>query len=130
MKTLVLKENQVIYEAAIDESLREGEAVILERDGRPVAALGPIEQYEAFRAWKENQQTMTPIGWSEDRTIEEVVADIKRRGPGVPNFREATASLADLLANAPHDPDFNLEEWEREWAKVEAEIEANDPHPL
>ena len=126
MKTLVLKENQVIYETAITESLREGEAVILERDGHPIAALVPIEQYEAFRAWKENQQTMTPIGWSEDRTIEEVVADIKRRGPGVPNFREATASFADLLANAPHDPDFNLEAWEREWAKVEAEIEAED----
>ena len=130
MKTLVLKENQVIYETAITESLREGEAVILERDGHPIAALVPIEEYEAFRAWKENQQTMTPIDWSEDRTIEEVVADIKKRGPGVPNFREATASFADLLANAPHDPDFNLEAWEREWAKVEAEIEANYPYAL
>jgi len=130
MKTLVLKENQVIYETAITESLREGEAVILERDGHPIAALVPIEEYEAFRAWKENQQTMTPIDWSEDRTIEEVVADIKKRGPGVPNFREATASFADLLANAPHDPDFNLEAWEREWANVEAEIEADDPYAL
>ena len=70
-----------------------------------------------------------PDNWLE-RTPEEVVADIKLRGPGVPDVREATASLAELLANAPHDPDFNLEEWNREWAKIEAEINANDPYPL
>ena len=127
MKTLTLKENQVVYEAAIDESLRGGEVVILERDGHPVAALVPIEEYKAFRAWRESrQQDIVPYNWPEDRTLEEVVADIKKRGPGVPNFREATASLAELLANAPHDPDFNLEEWEREWAKIDAEIEAED----
>ena len=131
MKTLALKDNQIIYEAAVDETLRQGEAVILERDGRPVAALVSIGEYEAFRAWREGrQQKAVPRDWPEDRTLEEVVADIKRRGPGVPNVREPTASLAELLANAPHDPDFNLEAWEREWAKVEAEIEANDLHSL
>jgi len=130
VKTLTLKENQAIYETAIDESLREGETVILERDGRPVAAIIPIEEYRAFRAWREGRQALLASDWPETRTIEEVVAHIKSRGPGIPNVREAMASLADLLANAPHDPDFNLEEWEHEWAKVEAEIEANDPHLL
>lgn len=127
MKTLTLKENQVIYAAAIGESLREGEAIILESDGRPIAAIVPIDEYHAFRAWRvSRQQEVVPHDWPEDRTLEEVVADIQRRGPGVPNFREATASLADLLANAPHDPDFDLEEWEREWGKIDSEIEAKD----
>ena len=126
MKTLVLKENQVVYEEAIDESLREGEPVILERDGRPIAVLVPIEEYETFRAWKASRQVDELHNWPDDRTLEEVVADIKRRGSGIPNVREPTASLAELLANTPPDPDFNLEEWQREWARVEAEMEAED----
>ena len=126
MKTLVVKENQVVYQAAIDESLREGEPVILERDGRPIAVLVPIEEYETFRVWKARQQADELGNWPDDRTLEEVVADIKGRGPGSPNVRRPTASLAELLANSPHDPDFDLEEWQREWARVETEIETED----
>lgn len=126
MKKLVLKENRVTYDAGLERSLREGESVIIEHEGRAVAAMVPMEEYEAFRAWKATQQRdlprLRPANW----TLEELVADIKRRGPGVPNFREATASLAEALRSAPHDPDFNLEEWNREWTKIEAEIEAND----
>ena len=126
MKTLTLKENQASYNALASEPLPINEPIIVEKDGRPVAALVPIEEFEAFKAWWTSQRLSLPANWFE-RTPEEVVADIKRRGPGVPNVRKATASLADLLENAPHDPDFDLEEWKREWAKVEAEIEANDP---
>ena len=32
-------------------------------------------------------------------------------------------SLADMLKNAPADPDFDLEQWEAEWEKVEEELE-------
>ncbi len=57
-------------------------------------------------------------------TPEQVVAKIKAL-PKNPNaIRPAQGSLAEALRNAPHDPDFNLEEWNREWAKMEAEIEA------
>ena len=126
MKTLVVKENQVVYQAAIDESLREGEPVILERDGRPIAVLVPIEEYETFRAWQAEQQADKLHDWPDDRTLEEVVADVKGQGPGSPNVRKPTASLAELLANSPRDPDFDLEEWQREWAKVEAKIETED----
>jgi len=57
-------------------------------------------------------------------TPEQVVAKIKAL-PKNPNaIRPAQGSLAEALRNAPHDPDFNLEEWNRAWAKVEAEIEA------
>ncbi|MCS6909305.1 MAG: hypothetical protein NZM11_01870 [Anaerolineales bacterium] len=126
MRKLALKENRIAYDAGLEQALREGEAVILEREGRAVAAVLPWEEYEAFRAWKAAQQTVPGMLWREDRTLEEVIADIRRRGPGVSNMRPATASLAELLQNSPHNADFDLEEWSREWAKIEAEIEAND----
>ena len=130
MKTLTLKENQVIYATSIETSLRAGEVIIFERDGRPIAALMPIEEYEEYQAWRQARPVPVASHGLEDRALEEVVDEIIRRGPGIPNVRKATTSLADYLKNAPHDPDFNLEEWNREWAKIEAEIEANDPHPL
>ena len=127
MKTLVLKENQVLYEIVAQEA--GDETIVIERDGQPAYVLMPYAEYEALRASRQSQPAFH-IDWSEERTLEQVVADIKRRGPGIPNVRRATTSLADHLLNAPHDPEFNLEEWQREWAKIEAEIEANDPHPL
>jgi hypothetical protein len=130
VRKLTLKENRVIYDASLEQALRDGEAVILEREGRAIAAVLPWEEYEVFRAWKATQQPGLKAIWREDRTLEEIVADIQRRGPGVPNVTEVTASLANLLRQAPHDPDFDLEEWKREWARIEAEIEANDHRGL
>ena len=126
MKTLELKENQVLYDVVKQQESTGRSPIILVQNGKRVAAVLPIEDYDEYTAWREAQQEVIEFDWSEDRTIEDVVADIKRRGPGIPNFREATASLKELLENSPHDPDFNLEEWTREWAKVEAEMEAMD----
>jgi PHD/YefM family antitoxin component YafN of YafNO toxin-antitoxin module len=123
VKTLTLKENQTLYEVVAQQA-HVDEPLVLEQGGRPVAVLLPLAEYEAYRAWRQAESIR--IDLSEDRTLEDVVADIKRRGPGVPNYREATASLKDLLENAPRDPDFDLAEWEREWAKINAEIEADD----
>ncbi len=46
-------------------------------------------------------------------SLEEIVAKIQAlpRDPG--NIRPATASLEELLANAPEDPNFDLAEWQR-----------------
>jgi hypothetical protein len=57
-------------------------------------------------------------------SLEEVVARIKASPPNPANIHPATASLAELLLNAPEDPDFDLETWKRDWANVEAEIKA------
>lgn len=38
----------------------------------------------------------------------------------------ATASLAELLQNAPEDPDFDLESWTQQWQAIEAEMKALD----
>lgn len=122
MKTLTLKESQTLYEAIAVAA--PDEPIVVERNGQPVYVLVPYAEYQALRP----QHSTLPVNWFE-QTPEEVVADIKRQGPGVPNVRRATASLRELLENSPSDPDFDLAEWQREWAAIEAEIEANDSPP-
>ncbi|MFQ5595159.1 MAG: hypothetical protein ACE5LU_10835 [Anaerolineae bacterium] len=53
MKKVILRESRAPYTLAVDDETLGHEPVILERDGRPVAALVPIVEYEAFRAWRE-----------------------------------------------------------------------------
>lgn len=59
-------------------------------------------------------------------SLEEVVAEIKALPPNPAAIRPATASLADLLENAPEDPDFDLETWTQQWNAIEAEMKARD----
>jgi hypothetical protein len=117
MKTLTLKESQTLYEAIAVAA--PDEPLIVERNGQPVYVLVPYAEYQA----QHPQRSTLPVNWFE-QTPEEVVADIKRQGPGVPNVRLATASLRELLENSPSNPDFDLEEWTREWTKIEAEMKA------
>lgn len=61
-------------------------------------------------------------------TLEEVVAKIKATPPNPAMIEPAKESLLEyLLDSPPLDPSFDLEEWNREWAKVEAELKAMDP---
>jgi predicted DNA-binding protein len=55
-------------------------------------------------------------------SLEEVVAMIRAMPSDPSNIHPATQSLAELLAASPEDPSFDLEEWNREWAAVEAEV--------
>ena len=57
-------------------------------------------------------------------TLEEVVSKIKATPPNPAHIHPATESLAELLQNSPDDPTFDLEAWNREWARVEAEMKA------
>jgi hypothetical protein len=61
---------------------------------------------------------------AEDDELEALVARIKATPPNPASIRPATGSLIEALKNAPEDPDFDLEAWNREWAKIEAEIKA------
>ena len=54
MKKMVLREPRAPYTLTVDEETLQ-ESVVLERDGQPVAALVPIAEYEAFRAWLQLQ---------------------------------------------------------------------------
>jgi hypothetical protein len=55
-------------------------------------------------------------------TVEEVVAKIKATPPDPNAIRPAEGSLADALRSLTPNPEFNLAEWERQWAAVEAEM--------
>lgn len=57
-------------------------------------------------------------------TPEEVVAKIQATAPNPANIRPATGSLAEALQNGPHDPDFDLKRWTREWSRIEDEMKA------
>jgi len=61
---------------------------------------------------------------SPSATPEEVVARIRATPPNPGSIRPASGSLADALRNAPRDPDFSLEVWQRQWRQVEAEMRA------
>ena len=56
VKRIPIKEARAPYTIPVDEEdLAEG-PVILERNGEPVAALVPIEEYQQFAAWRERQE--------------------------------------------------------------------------
>jgi hypothetical protein len=55
---------------------------------------------------------------------EEVVARIKATPPEPGSLRPASGSLADTLRNAPQDPDFDLETWNKAWGDIAAEMRA------
>ncbi|OGO40165.1 MAG: hypothetical protein A2Z04_04785 [Chloroflexi bacterium RBG_16_57_9] len=60
MKKVVLRESQAPYTLIVDNETLTHEEVILERDGEPIAALVPINEYEAFRAWREMMEELLP----------------------------------------------------------------------
>ncbi|MBL7065305.1 MAG: hypothetical protein ISS49_14015 [Anaerolineae bacterium] len=55
IQKIVLRETQAPYTLTVDEKTLH-ESVVLEQDGQPVAALVPIAEYEAFRAWRQAQE--------------------------------------------------------------------------
>lgn len=57
-------------------------------------------------------------------TPEEVVAKIKALPIKPENVRPAKGSLQELLASDPEGVEFDLESWQEEWDKVEAEMKA------
>lgn len=59
------------------------------------------------------------------RELEELVERIKRSGPDSRNITPASGDLALHLQEISEmsDPDFNLEEWTRQWDAIEAEME-------
>ncbi|MBC8448082.1 MAG: hypothetical protein H8D78_10045 [Chloroflexi bacterium] len=55
MKRIVLKESRAPYTLDIEEEALSREPFILESDGRAVAAVIPIADYQTFQAWRESQ---------------------------------------------------------------------------
>ena len=100
----------------IKEIQQQDNAVYITQHGRPQAVLVSYEHYEQLL-----KQATTPIAPPVDpetiRNDPEMIAlveKIKATPPNPNNIHPATASLADLLQNAPEDPDFDLETWTRQ----------------
>lgn len=56
MQKLILKETQAPYQVALSDAPFTGEVVILEKNGRAVAAVVPIADYNAFQAWRATEE--------------------------------------------------------------------------
>ena len=61
---------------------------------------------------------------SESVTPREVVSRIRATAPNPSQIRPATPNLADVLLAEPGDPCFDVENWNRQWSHVEAEMKA------
>jgi hypothetical protein len=61
---------------------------------------------------------------SESATPRETVLTIQAIAPNSSQVRPATTNLAELLRASPGDPSFDLDSWNRQWSKVEAEMKA------
>ena len=59
-------------------------------------------------------------------TLETVVAKIIAQGPNPDSYMPPTASLADLLANAPTAEPIDSDQWDRQWTVIEAQLKARD----
>lgn len=52
-KTIKISEARAKYALPLDEEQLKGEPVIIEREGKPLAAIVPIDEYNEFIAWRE-----------------------------------------------------------------------------
>lgn len=57
-------------------------------------------------------------------SLDAVAAKIKSTGPNPGNIRPAQGSLADVLRRTNSTQDVDLDQWNKEWAAVEAEMRA------
>lgn len=56
--------------------------------------------------------------------VDAVIAKIKATAPNPRNIRPAQGVLADALRRTPNTEAFDLDQWNKEWAAVEAEMRA------
>ena len=110
----------------IKDLRRQGDAVYITQHGRPQAVLLSYERYEQLLE-RANQSVATAVDLETIQNDPELVAlveQIQATPPNPNNIHPATASLAELLQNAPPAPDFDLTTWTQQWQAVEAEIKA------
>jgi prevent-host-death family protein len=107
---------------------QQGEAVYITQHGRPQAVLVNYEQYEQLLKQASDQPParLDPEIIRNDPEMIALVEAIKSTPPNPAAIHPATASLADLLRDAPEDPDFDLASWTEQWDAIEAEMKARD----
>ena len=110
----------------IKDLQEQDEAVYITQHGRPQAVLVSYEHYEQLL--EQIKQSVRPDAETirNDPEMIALVERIKATPPNPAAIHPATVSLAELLQNAPEDPDFDLETWTRQWDAIEAEMKAID----
>ena len=56
-KAVTLRETRAVYAVTLDEALLREAPFTIERDGEPVAAVVPIDEYRAFVAWRARRRS-------------------------------------------------------------------------
>jgi hypothetical protein len=74
-RIVVLKEAQAPYTLSLEADMLGRETVILEREGRPVAAVVPFAEYEAFAAWRQRREEEAEF-WPEQEEWEREWAEL------------------------------------------------------
>lgn len=76
-KTIPLKEAQATYSLTIETSQLTQGPVVLEHEGKPVAALVPLADYQRFVKWQEHEQARV---WQEgqERLLHAEIAAFRR----------------------------------------------------
>lgn len=69
---------------------------------------------------------MTDVEPQAAPTVAAVAAKIVALGPNPHTYTPPTGSLATLLANAPNEEPIDADQWDQQWAVIEAEIKARD----
>lgn len=64
----------------------------------------------------------------DEPSVEEVVARIQQLGPNPANIKPASGLLGQHLAELiqESDPTFDLEQWQKEWDRIEAAMDADE----
>lgn len=56
--------------------------------------------------------------------LEQLVQEVQSMPPNPDAIIPAKGDLLSALQNSPEDPEFDLEQWQRQWSAVETEIQA------
>jgi prevent-host-death family protein len=98
-----------------------GERIILTSRGKPKAVIVSLDDLNRLKY----DESIARTGAELPETLEELVERIKATPPNPAMIEPARGSLADSLAHliaTSAGSEFNQEEWEEQWAKVEAEM--------
>ena len=111
----------------IKDLQEQDEAVYITQHGRPQAVLVSYERYEKLlEQAKQHSAGPNAATIRKDPKLIALVERIKATPPNPAAIHPATDSLAELLRDAPEDPNFDLETWTRQWNAIEAEMKAID----
>ncbi|RME43215.1 MAG: type II toxin-antitoxin system Phd/YefM family antitoxin [Chloroflexi bacterium] len=83
-KTIEIKEAKARYALPLDEAQLAEEPLIVEREGKPIAAIIPYREYQKFIEWQRRERATT---WQEEqeRLLHKEIAAFERMKPDLLN---------------------------------------------